>query len=93
MEGFDFDVSSTFRDSLRYASRFGFLLSCYPRSVVGGFPVLFHAGFSCCEDRFNESCCRALFSNDPEYHRLLHLASVGAVVEVDPGFVPSPSPN
>jgi hypothetical protein len=44
-------------------------------------------------DRFNESRCRLFYSDDPEFTTLLHLAVVGAVVDVDPAFVPVASPD
>ena len=43
--------------------------------------------------RFNVDRCRRWLSGDPEFDILLTLASNGAVVKVDPLFVPVPSPD
>lgn len=43
--------------------------------------------------RFNEVRCRRLFASDPEFGPLLDLAVHGAVVEVDPLFVPISDPD
>ena len=43
--------------------------------------------------RFNEIRCRTVFKNDPEFLRLLHLSSEGALVEVDESFVPVSVPD
>ena len=43
--------------------------------------------------RFNESRCRELFQDDPEFKKLLVIATEGAVVPVGPEFVSSHSPE
>ena len=44
-------------------------------------------------DRFNVDRCRRWLSDDPEFDKLLELASTGALVAVDPAFVPVSKPD
>ena len=43
--------------------------------------------------RFNEQRCRALFANDPEFDKLLALATAGAISDVAPDFVANGQPE
>jgi hypothetical protein len=44
-------------------------------------------------ERFNVDRCHRWLAEDPEFDSLLSLASTGAVVEVDPSFIPVPLPD
>ena len=44
-------------------------------------------------DRFNSDRCHRWLAEDPEFDKLLELASTGAVVEVDSTFIPVPFPD
>ena len=44
-------------------------------------------------NRFNESRCRLFYSDDPEFSTLLSLAVTGAIVDVNPSFLPIASPD
>jgi hypothetical protein len=43
--------------------------------------------------RFNEARCRDVFSDDPEFPTLLALATVGATVPIQDGFVVQDTPE
>ena len=45
------------------------------------------------QDRFNVDRCRTCFSEDPEFERLMELASHGAFIDVAPEFVRCPFPD
>jgi len=44
-------------------------------------------------NRFNAERCERIFSDDPNYSTLMELASVGAIIDVDPQFVPQSIPE
>ena len=43
--------------------------------------------------RFNAERCARLFSEDPNYSILLELASIGAIIDTDPNFIPQCVPE
>ena len=63
-------------------------------SFDGSLPDLVqHIQTSMQQDRFNETRCRDVFSRDPEFDTLLHLANKGASVPIEEDFVVQSSPE